>query len=143
MKHTPKPLIEEHYHIQDLIDRQDKRATDRSYHHDQGKLKAERDSLIKDTKVADMIDFWCDHCKEDFKSAALRQEEIDWSNPNQLIAFYKTKCRNKHWCMRYVTDKNRDPYWFKSKFVRADRANHTYDLMQSFEEGYNLLYGKK
>ncbi len=142
-EHVPRPDIEQHYHIRELIERQEKRSNDRSYHQEQAKLKAERQDLIKDNDLVKVVDFWCHKCKKDFKGVAQKQEEVDWSNVNQTIAFYKTKCFKGHWCIRLITDKNQDPFWRQSRFVRKDRENHTLELLQPFEEGYHLLYGKQ
>lgn len=140
---VPRPLVEEHYHIRELIERQEKRSSDRQYHKDKQKEREERDNLIKDSKMSVITDFWCDECKEDFKSVAVRQIETDWSNSEQMIAFYKTKCFKGHWCIRLITDKFNDAYWSKSKKVALDRGKHFADTIQPFETGYNMLYGKK
>ena len=76
------------------------------------------------------------------RNKTIRQEEIDWNNQEQTIAFYKTKCFCGKWCIRLVTDKLADGYWQRSRFVALDRGNHHSDLIQPFEEGFNLLYGK-
>lgn len=142
-EHTPRPNIESHYHIRELIEAQDKRAMDRAYHKDKAKEKAERADLIKDNKVFTVADFHCQVCRIDFKSQALKQVETDWTNAMQDIAFYKTKCFHGHWCMRLITDRHRDNYWFKSKQVASDRGKHYNDTLQPFETGFNMLYGKK
>lgn len=139
----PRPEIEYHYHIKDLIEGQEKRANDRNYHRAQAKTRAEREELIRDNRQVEKVSFWCEKCKEDFEGIAQKQEEMDWANENQQIAFYKTKCFKNHWVMRFITDKHSDPYWFRSRFVRKDRENHTADLLQPFEEGYQLLFGRK
>lgn len=143
MSYEPKPLIEEHYHIQELIRGQNKRAEDRSYHRDKQKEKDERDNLIKEAKVVVVIDFWCEDCSKDFKSMAIKQFEVDWSNPSQNIAFYKTKCDCGNWCIRLVTDKHKDAFWTKSKQLAYERGRHYADTIQPHETNFNLLYGRK
>lgn len=141
--YSPKPLTEEHYHVQDLIDRQEKRTDDRNYHREKEKERAEREDLIKDSKIITVTDFWCNTCKEDFKSMAIKQVEVDWSCPSQRIAFYKTKCDGGHWCIRLVTDRHRDGFYSKSKLMELDRGNHYADTVQPYETNFNMLYGKK
>lgn len=141
--HTPRPEIEQHYHIKELIEGQEKRTEDREYHRAIAKERAERDDLIKDSKPVAMTEFYCDICKQDFKGQAVRQIEVDWSNSTQRIAFYKNKCDKGHWCQRLITDKHRDAFWSKSKLVALDRGNHSNDLLQSYQTGHALLYGKK
>lgn len=143
MKHDPKPLIEEHYHIQELIDGQEKRTADRNYHRNRQKDLEEREDLIKDSKFICMTDFYCAECKQDFKSIVTRQIETDWTNATQRIAFYKTKCDRGHWCIRLITDRHKDAFFTKSKLMATDRRNHIEDIIQPHETNFNLLYGKK
>jgi len=139
---TPHPTIEDHYHIQDLINSQEKRSNDRSYHRDKAKERAERDAVLLDSKRYTVTDFWCQECREDFKGRAVRQIETDWNNPEQRIAFYRSKCAEGHWCIRLITDKNRDGFWMRSKRLALDRGNHVADIIQPFQSGFNMLYGK-
>lgn len=134
--------IREHYHIKELIDAQTIRANDREHHRNIKKEKDERIKLIEEAKLVVVTDFWCDTCKQDFKSMSVRQFEIDWSNPAQYVAFYKTKCDKGHWCIRLITDKQKDSYWQRSRAVARERQIHSNDIVQPFETGYNMLYGK-
>ena len=143
MKHAPRPQIEEHYHIQELIDAQQKRVDDRVSAQNRAKLLEDREDYIKDSKLVVITDFWCKTCKKDFKAQSIRMIEKDWSNPNQRIAFYRTKCEKKHWCIRLITDKSMDSFWSKSKLIAKDRANHSLDTLQPWQTGFNLMYGKK
>ncbi len=140
---TPHPLVEDHYHIRSLIEGQEKRTADRAYYQDRLKELEERSNLIKDSKPFALTEFYCDRCGKDFKSQAIKEVEIDWSNTTQSIAFYKTKCFQGHWCQRLITDRNKDRFWAKSKLVAMDRRVHKDDTLQPWETGFNLLYGKK
>lgn len=139
----PKPLVEEHYHIQSLIESQQKRVDDREYHRNVAKERVERDDLINEAKQVVVADFWCEDCKLDFKGGAVKQVETDWTNSDQRIAFYKMKCDCGKWCIRLVTDRNKDAFWSKSRLIALDRGKHFADTVQPHETGYNLLYGKK
>lgn len=141
-EHTPRPAVEQHYHIRDLIEMQEKKSQDRTRHRDRAKAIEERKQVMEDSKPFDLMDFWCSDCKEDFKAHTVREIEQDWTNGAQFIGFYRTKHWCGKWCLRHLTDKNRDAYWFKSKAVRDDRAKGHNDLIQPFESGFNLLYGK-
>jgi len=140
--HIPRPEIEQHYHIRELIEAQERRHEDRKRAQQVTKDREERDTLIADSKPFDVKDFYCDTCKQDFVSTATKQIEEDW-NASQRISFYKAKCWKGHWCIRLVTDRHRDAFFYKSKLVALDRGNHFADLVQPFETGYNMLYGKK
>lgn len=142
-EHTPRPEIEQHYHIRELIEGQEKKTADRAYHMAKNKARAERGELIADNKDFDIKDFYCTACRKDFVGAAWKQEEVDWANPTQTIAFYKTKCWCGKWCIRYITDKPFDPYFALSRRLAMERTKHVNDILQPFETGFNLMYGKK
>lgn len=138
---TPRPEIEGHYHIRSLIEGQEKRSSERQYHIEKKKDAAERDGEISSAPNHVVTEFWCKRCKKDFRGFAPKHVEEDW-NGNRRIAFYKTKCFNGHWCVRLLTDKWADPYWFRSKAVARDRENHRLDTLQPHETGFNTLYKK-
>lgn len=143
-EHTPRPEIEHHPYIKELIERQEKRTSDRNYHRNREKDLEERDALIKDARWLEVKDFWCEHCQKDFKAQEIKQIETDWSNPSQRIAFYKTKHKDcETWVIRFITDRWKDPYWYKSKRVRIDQGKHYNDTVQPHQTGFNLLYGRK
>lgn len=141
-EYAPRPEVENHWHIRELIEAQEKRAADRTYHKDRVKALEDRDTEIREADGKKTLPFYCETCREDFVGEAVKQVEPDWS-ADQNIAFYKTKCFKGHWCMRHITDRLRDRYFFKSKRVAQDRSKHALDLIQSFETGYNTLYGKR
>ena len=140
---TPRPDIEYHPHIQNLIKRQEKKSSDRNYHREKEKEKAERQEEINKAKPVDVIEFYCRSCKKDFAHIAYKQVETDWTNVKQKIAFYKGKHECGTWTIRHISDKFSDPYWMESPQVARDRGEHHADLIQPFESGYNLLYGRK
>ncbi len=141
-EHTPRPLTESHYHIRELIEIQEKRAADRTSHRDRAKALEERNDIIKDAKHKVLTEWWCDVCKEDFKGEAFKEVEVDWSNPSQFIAFYKTKHWCGRWCIRLITDRHKDAYWFKSRAVHKDQGEHYEDTLQPYQTGFNMLYKK-
>lgn len=142
-EHTPRPLVEDHYHIRHLIETQDKRANERTYFREKEKTASEREDTIRDAKWFETLAFWCSDCKEDFGAQAIKQIETDWTNTNQRIAYYTSKHFCGKWCMRLITDKHKDPYWMQSKAVAVDRAKGHNDTIQPWEEGFQLLYGRK
>lgn len=141
--HEPRPDIEQHYYIKSLIEGQEKRTDDRNNHRNKLKLSEERNDLIKDSKTVCVTDFWCNKCQKDFKSMSIKEVEIDWSCPTQYIAFYKTKCNQGHWCIRLITDRQRDGFFIRSKLMARDRGQHYADTLQPWQTGFNLLYGRK
>ena len=138
----PRPDIENHYHIRSLIEFQEKKSNDRTYHREREKDKADREDTIRSAQNYVLTDFYCDKCELDFKAQANKEVELDWNNTMQNVAFYRTKCFKNHWCVRFITDKHKDPYWYKSKAVARDRFRHYADTIQPHETGFNMLYNK-
>ena len=139
----PKPLVEEHYHIQELMERQERRHDDRTDQRTRkDELEANARFIASEPNFA-LKEFYCVQCDLDFVSEAVKQVEDDWNCPGHQIAFYRTKCFKGHWCMRLVTDRFMDSYFFFSKRLARDRAKHYEDTIQPFQTGYNLLFGKK
>lgn len=138
MKHEPKPLVEEHYYIQHLIEAQEKRAADRTRHQDREKARNERTNDIAGFKDIELLDFFCTQCDRDFIGRAKKQVD-SW----EQIAYYKIKHTCGKWCIRHITDRFRDLYFFKSKKVARDRGRMAIDALQPFQSGYNMIYGKK
>lgn len=139
----PKPLIEEHFHIQELIEGQNKRAEERTYYRDRDKLYAERMDEIKDAKVKDIKEFWCKTCRIEFYSETIKEVEIDWTSTQQYIAFYRAKCNKGHWAMRHITDRFKDSFFYRSKRIARDRGKHFAATIQPWDTNYQLLYGRK
>lgn len=139
----PKPLIEEHYHIDELIRTQEKRSNERTYYREKQKALEDRQSLIDGSMMVVATGFHCIRCHEDFKQGSVLQVEIDWSNIRQNIAFYRGKHKTcGRWAMRCVTDKARDGYWQRSRAVALERGKYHNDILQPFETGFNLVWGK-
>lgn len=142
-EHEPRPDIEYHHHIRDLIEMQDKKARDRQMYRERQKALEDRDKEIASTKPKEVLPFWCRKCKEDFAAETIREIEKDWGDHKSNIAFYRTKCDKGHWCIRLAMDKFYDPYWRLSRKARKDQGEHFADIIQPFESGFELLYGHK
>ena len=140
--HSPHPVVEDHYHIQELINAQERRSNDRAYHRDRAKRYAERMDDIKRAKPIELKPFWCTHCALDFAAEGIKEVERDWSNPTQYIAFYRSKHWCGAWCMRLITDVHKDGYFYRSKRVAIDKGKHYADTLQPFETGFNIMYKK-
>lgn len=143
LDHTPHPLVEDHWHIRELINAQERRAEDRNYHRQRVKELEERTEDIATYKEFETKEFYCKRCREDFIGQVYKQVEVDWTNTKQTIAFYKTKCFKGHWCIRLISDRHKDGYFVKSRRVARDRGKHFSDIVQPDETNFNLLFGKK
>lgn len=142
-EHEPRPEVEHHPHIQELIEGQDKRARDRQQHRDKEALAADRGKEIASSKRRETMAFYCRKCKLDFLAETIREDEPDWGDPSAMLSFYRTKCFEGHWCIRLALDKWYDPYFRLSPKVARDRGEHARDIIQPHETGYELLYGHK
>lgn len=134
---TPHPLVEDHYSIRNLINAQEKRRDDRERHRN---IDKKRDEDLKDIagfKDIETLDFYCDKCDREFVGRAKKQID-NWQN----IAYYKIKHRCGNWCLRHITDRFRDKYFFKSKKLARERYNGFNDTLQPFQSGYKMLYKK-
>jgi hypothetical protein len=89
----------------------------------------------------DMIssyDFWCDECDEDFSSPAYKTVHRLYGDP---VVCYRTthECGND--CLRLVSHKDHDPYYWKSGKIRRQRALYAQDVLQADDYGFRTLYG--
>ncbi len=92
-----------------------------------------------------VTDFYCKKCKcdyEDYRTTAIT--ETDWTQPGKYIAYWQSKHRkcgqiNRRW----ITDKQYDPYWFKSPKMKRDVGNYYRDMLQPHETGFEMLYQHK
>jgi hypothetical protein len=139
----PRPHVEHHYHIRELIEAQEKRTADRNYHRERIKDGEERQKVLSDSKLVCVTDFWCNRCQKDFKALTIREIQNDW-NTEELIAFYRTKCRTcENWTTRLITDKHKDGFWSQSRNIALDRGRNYNDMIQPHMTGFNLLYNHK
>lgn len=136
-EYDPKPVVEEHYYIQDLINKQERRTAEKRRYRDQKAQENDRRDSIDGFPDIATLDFYCEHCKVDFVARAKKQID-SWD----LIAYYKMKHRCGTWSVRHITDRDRDPYFFRSKKIAWQRADKVVDILQPFETGYNMAYGK-
>ena len=138
MNETPHPLVEDHYHVRHLIEQQERRTADKIKWRE---LKKQEDGFLKwcdGFKDIETFAFWCSHCDIDFTARARKQID-SWDN----IAYYKIKHRCGTWSIRLITDRELDPYFYRSRRVAIDRGQATNDMLQPFQTGFNMVYGKK
>lgn len=142
-EHTPRPDIEHHHHIRELMEQQDRRVADRELHRAHAAALNERRSEHSKTDLKATLPFWCARCREDFMSETIRQDEADWEDPSDFRSLYKAKCPKGHWCVRLAMDKVKDPYFMRSRLVARERGEKALDILQPFESGYDMLYRRK
>lgn len=137
LDYDPRPLVEEHYHVRELIDSQEYRSRERQKYRDLKQQQEQAYIDIASFKEIETLDFYCERCKVDFIARARRQLD-SWG----LIAYYKTKHRCHTWCIRHITDRFRDVYFARSKRIAFERIKRRLDALQPFETGYDAVYRK-
>lgn len=107
-------------------------------------IETQRAELKKELDVNEEIPasiFYCKVCKKDyFPMRVVKVEQNDW-NTGGVFRFWRSKhCGT--WNVRLISQKIKDKFFIKSPSVCRDRRLHKNDLIQPFETGFNLLYGK-
>ena len=84
--------------------------------------------------------FFCNVCQEDFDSSAIRNiYHLD----GKVYAVWRARCPYcDEWCVRYISHRDEDPYYYNSKRVLKERSESEEDLLQPGEYGFNTRYGE-
>lgn len=83
------------------------------------------------------ISFWCDKCKRDVDTPYYREKScLD-------AKWYEGICVCGEKLMRYITERHKDPYWYKSEKVRYERRRHAKDLIQPSDPRFKSVYPKE
>lgn len=101
-----------------------------------------REEIINQSFPTVLHDFHCDICGKDYAARARKAVESDWNVPGQNIAYYVAKCPNDHVNKRRIVDKHRDSYFINSAVIKKQRIDFKKDSLQTFESGFEMLYGK-
>ena|SRR3990167_4405641 len=90
-------------------------------------------------KMIGSFDFWCDDCQEDFSSWAYKTSHRLYGD---RVAVWRTQCPIcEEECIRLITHKDEDPYYYKSSKIRRQRNEYSTDLLQAEEYGFKSYYG--
>lgn len=90
--------------------------------------------------------FYCRNCKNDFDRPAFENGYpektcVQLGIARQSIKWYESKCGQcGRKVIRFITDKNQDPYFQYSKKVRSQRTQFSKDSVQYWEKGFQSLY---
>jgi hypothetical protein len=80
------------------------------------------------------ISFFCKKCGIDQDLPAIKVD-------NSYGQWFEAKCRRcKGKVIRYITEKNNDPYYYLSKRVKIDRERFSRDLIQPGQSGFQTYY---
>lgn len=127
--------------IESLKKRLEERSEERELYEEEKKKQGARWKEIDEAKEYKLTEFWCDECNEDFIQMGCKATITAYEEP---VAKYEAKCP---YCggkvMRFITDIHSDPYWQKSKKVKADRINNEIDLIQPNDPRFRYYYPQR
>lgn len=93
------------------------------------------------------MEFWCEACGvvDDRKGDVVAVAYKDVKHPkNQLpIARYVGYCPKGHMVMRFITDKNRDPYYHLSVKMQYERRRSADDMLQPNDPRFRIVYPRQ
>jgi hypothetical protein len=86
------------------------------------------------------IDFWCEGCGKDFTSNGYKTIGKLGRWP---VAWYVGLCPKGHKCLRRITDKGNDVYYYRSKMVQLQRILSSDDIITPDNPRFKLIYPDK
>lgn len=127
----------------DEKERLKKRIEDQQHLQDQERERKKPKANEKmDADAPDRVesyDFWCDVCQEDFSASCYKSRHRVEGN---TISIYRTTCSGCDTdCIRHITHKDQDLYYYKSAKIRKQRNKYANDVLQDDDYGFNTRYG--
>lgn len=89
---------------------------------------------IREAPEMKQMDFFCRECNRDFIATGYKRVHRDG------MGTYLGACPNGHGCVRYITEKWRDPYWELSPKVRFDRLKYADDMLTPEDPRFKTVY---
>lgn len=98
------------------------------------------------------VDFYCTKCELDQRLKAVKLDNDipcydaefnfkGWKKNTYLREWFSAKCSKcKKELIRFITDAERDPYYYQSKNVIINRNKFSKDLVQPGDVGFKILY---
>lgn len=108
------------------------------------KLKEWLDERVKEIKRAPQtarISFFCETCDADWDGRG--DKMIRMPKGSVWFAYYSGHCPAGHACVRRITDRLNDPYFFKSYVVRKQQAKHTDELLPHWHPRFKIVYPER
>src|SRR3990167_9345925 len=120
----------------------------------QAKLKEERElnkpsiheKMAEEAKpFIDAYAFFCEECQEDFDAPAYKETHRFFGD--YIVTYRAIHEENENGkecgeeCIRLVTHRDHDPYYYLSERVNMQRNEYYADLLQHDQYGFETLYG--
>ena len=102
------------------------------------KFLNERYNDIRGTFPRVKTNFWCDECNADF--TGMGHKEVRKPPGGLWFAFYRAFCPKGHTAIRRITDQHLDPYFWRSRWVKKDRAAHADEMLTPADPRFKLVY---
>ena len=123
--------------IQRLNERVLQRQEERERLKNRERIFSLREDLIKTaTDRLAGVGFFCEECGKDFTAVGRKVVMGDY-------AWYYAKCLCGARCIRRITDKSSDPYYFKSKITRRQQVVNSTDMLTPDDPLFRLVYPKQ
>jgi len=101
----------------------------------------ERAEVIFSAPRVIITDFWCQKCKRDCSGVGFRR--VCTSRKLLPTAWLEGICPKGHIIMRYITDKEEDPYYNLSLMVQEQRYKMADDLLTPNDPRFKEVYPKQ
>lgn len=130
---------------QRLRDRIDSNREKRQREIEKSRPYRERVREVNDAyQIVPRMDFWCDGCGGHDESkgdiVAVGRKDAKYPSGQLPIARYVGECPRGHLVIRHITEKNRDPYYYKSLKMKRERAMAADDLLQPSDPRFKQVY---
>lgn len=127
--------------VKDLTNRVKERRTWRAEDAERSRPLKERWEAISGEPDVKTFQFWCEDkkCKRDFVSLAFKQVR---KNQGWPLAWYVGQCPLGHECMRRITDKGNDPYFYQSEMLARERVRYADDFLTPDDPRFRMKYPK-
>lgn len=96
--------------------------------------------VIREAYETTRMDFWCEECQKDFTADA---HKVIGEAGRWPVAWYVGLCPENHKCIRYITDKENDSYYWKSKMIREQRHEMADAMLIPSDPRFKLVYPEK
>ncbi len=77
--------------------------------------------------------FWCEKCQKDFDAPG-------YKSSNRYGEWWVGRDPKGHKAIRHITERLKDPYFWKSRKLREQRVEFRKDLLQPGQKGYDMAY---
>lgn len=88
----------------------------------------------------DEMQFWCDHCKKDFSAMGYKRE---FSATGLVCGWYEGACLCGRKAIKRITDKSKDPYYYKSEMIKFQRVRNYNDTLTPVDDLFRIIYPKE